>query len=205
MRKQILRKASSPSLGAGKRFVILLLSLINSKFATSVSVRFAIWLQHFTFNRALVQKSNLKVMYQDWRSDNFDTRTNAPSVVCHNEKVTRKGGPLFFDSGLKVWDEIFQDKVQWPSVALMSTGNDMWGFGAKQYDINKFIKRLPPHWTGTLFLTEGAFSARLGGRGYANEVTGYMTRTARSILPSLSTYMDYATLNITMIKRMSRK
>jgi hypothetical protein len=128
------------------------------------------------WGRAFVRKSNLKVMYQDWRSDNFDTRSDVHTVVCHNEKVAREGGPLFFDSGIKVWEEIFQDRSQWPSVILMSSGNDIWGFKGEMYDINEFIKRLPPEWNGTLLITDGAFSARLAGRGYASDYEAYRRR-----------------------------
>ncbi|KAL3786051.1 hypothetical protein HJC23_003899 [Cyclotella cryptica] len=127
------------------------------------------------WGRAFVQKSNLKVLYQDWRSDNFDTRSNDKAVVCHNEKVAREGGPLFFGSGIKVWSEIFQDRSQWPSVILMSTGNDM-GFKGQMYDINEFVKRLPPNWKGKLLLTDGAFSARLSGRGYASDYEVYRAK-----------------------------
>ncbi|KAL7490037.1 hypothetical protein ACHAW6_015764 [Cyclotella cf. meneghiniana] len=129
------------------------------------------------WGRASVQKYNLKVMYQDWRSDNFDTRSNIPTVVCHNEKVAREGGPLFFDSGMRVWDEIFRgERATWPSVILMSTGNDIFGFERKTYDINQFVMRLPPDWRGTLFLTDGAFSARLAGRGYESDYEAYRAR-----------------------------
>ncbi|KAL7490047.1 hypothetical protein ACHAW6_015774 [Cyclotella cf. meneghiniana] len=128
------------------------------------------------WGRAFVQKHNLKVLYQDWRSDNFDTRSNEKAVVCHNEKVAREGGPLFFDSGIKVWSELFQDRSQWPSVILMSTGNDIMGFKGQMYDINEFVRRLPPNWRGTLLLNDGAFSARLSGRGYASEYEAYRER-----------------------------
>jgi hypothetical protein len=72
------------------------------------------------WGRAVVSKHNMKVMYQDWRSDHFDTRSTEPTVVCHNEKVAREGGPLFFESALMVWEEIFRgDKSTWPHVILM--------------------------------------------------------------------------------------
>ncbi|KAL3800146.1 hypothetical protein HJC23_001067 [Cyclotella cryptica] len=128
------------------------------------------------WGRAFVRKSNLKVMYQDWRSDNFDTRSDIHTVVCHNDKVAREGGPLFFDSGIKVWEEIFEDRSQWPSVILMSSGNDIWGFKGEMYDINEFVKKLPPEWKGTLLITDGAFSARLAGRGYASDYEAYRQR-----------------------------
>lgn len=114
---------------------------------------------------------------QDWRSDNFDTRSNEPTVVCHNEKVAREGGPLFFDSGMKVWEEIFVgDKSTWPHVILMSTGNDIFGFKGEMYDVNEFVKRLPPHWEGQLFLTDGAFGARMAGRGYNSDYEAYHSK-----------------------------
>jgi hypothetical protein len=126
------------------------------------------------WGRAVVSKHNMKVMYQDWRSDNFDTRSTEPTVVCHNEKVAREGGPLFFDSGMKVWEEIFRgDKSTWPHVILMSTGNDILGFKGEMYDLNEFVKRLPPDWDGKLLLTDGAFGARMAGRGYASDYEAY--------------------------------
>jgi hypothetical protein len=128
------------------------------------------------WDRAVVSKHNMKVMYQDWRSDHFDTRSTEPTVVCHNEKVAREGGPLFFDSGMKVWEEIFRtDKSVWPHVILMSTGNDI-GFKGNMYDINEFVKRLPTDWGGILFLTNGAFGARMAGRGYASDFEAYHTK-----------------------------
>eukprot|EP00956_Cyclotella_meneghiniana_P010277 scaffold14195_cov65-Cyclotella_meneghiniana.AAC.2 len=129
------------------------------------------------WGRSVVTKNNLQIMYQDWRSDNFDTRTNIPTVVCHNEKVAREGGPLFYNSGRQVWDEIFRgDKSTWPHVILMSTGNDIYGFKGELYDINDFVKLLPSTWDGTLFFTDGSFSARLAGRGYANNYESYQAR-----------------------------
>ena len=126
------------------------------------------------WGRAVVSKYHMNVMYQDWRSDNFDTRSNVPTVVCHNEKVAREGGPLFFNSGMKVWEEIFRgDKSTWPHVILMSTGNDIFGFKGETYDLKGFVKRLPRDWDGTLFLTDGAFSARLAGRGYSSDYEAY--------------------------------
>jgi hypothetical protein len=127
------------------------------------------------WGRAFVKKHNIKVLYQDWRSDHFDIRSNEHTVVCHNEKVAREGGPLFYQSGMKVWNEIFEDPAQWPSVILMSTGDDF-GFKGKFYDINQFIDMLPAEWQGTLFLTDGAFSARHAGRGYASDYVKYRAK-----------------------------
>jgi hypothetical protein len=122
------------------------------------------------WGRAVVTKYNVKIMYQDWRSEYFDTRTAEETVVCHNEKVVREGGSLLFNSGIRVWEEMFRDEATWPHVVLMSTGKN------QLYDVHEFIGRLPSEWEGTLFLTDGAFSARMAGRGYSSDYEEYRSK-----------------------------
>eukprot|EP00804_Cyclotella_cryptica_P005934 CCRYP_000197-RA/>CCRYP_000197-RA protein AED:0.07 eAED:0.07 QI:0/-1/0/1/-1/1/1/0/699 len=135
------------------------------------------------WGRAFVLKHNLKVFYQDWRSNYFQHPGSPPDVLCHNDKVVREGGSTYTDNGLKVWEEIFQDRWTWPSVILMSTGNDF-GFNGG-YDLHHFVSSLPSTWKGTLFLTDGAFTATGAGRGNVDEHETYRTRI-RELVVSLN-------------------
>jgi hypothetical protein len=110
-----------------------------------------------------VFKNNLKVLYQDWRSNYFQNAGASSDYLCHNEKVVREGGMTYTENGHKVWDEIFRDPSSWPSVILMSTGNHEGFYGG--YDLQHFINRLPSTWKGKLLLTDGAFSAMRAGDG----------------------------------------
>lgn len=123
------------------------------------------------WGRAFVVKSNLKVLYQDWRSNYFEPEGSEFNVLCHNDKVVREGGSMLFENGLKVWEEIFRNRASWPSVILMSTGGNI-GFRG-QYDLQRFISSLPPDWEGTLFLTDGTFSALHAGRGSIHDYAEY--------------------------------
>lgn len=126
------------------------------------------------WGRAYLTKSNLKVMYQDWRSNFFEPPDSKPNVICHDDKVVREGGSTFVDNGFKVWEEIFRDKTKWPSVILMSIGGTV-GFDG-EYDLQRFITELPPAWEGTLFLTDGTFSARDAGRGSLRDYEAYRNK-----------------------------
>lgn len=53
---------------------------------------------------------------------------------------------------------------------MFSGGN--YGFRG-DYDIQQFIARLPPAWEGTLFLTDGTFSALHAGRGSRHDYAEY--------------------------------
>jgi hypothetical protein len=125
------------------------------------------------WGRAFVNKSNLRVLYQDWRSNFFEPPGSSPNVICHDDKVVREGGSTFVENGHKVWEEIFDENhpEEWPSVILMSVGTAA-GFEG-EYDLERFIRELPPGWEGTLFLTDGTFSARDAGRGTMREFEDY--------------------------------
>ena len=123
------------------------------------------------WGRAYVTKSNMKVLYQDWRSNFFEPANSQPNVICHDDKVVREGGSTFVENGFKVWEEIFQERSAWPSVILMSIGGTV-GFDG-EYDLQRFITSLPPAWEGTLFLTDATFSARDAGRGTIRDYEAY--------------------------------
>lgn len=81
-----------------------------------------------------------------------------------------------------MFEEIFQDPTSWPSVILMSSGGNI-GFRG-DYDLQKFISSLPPAWEGTLFLTDGTFSAMHSGRGSIYDYAEYR-RKLRSLTSNM--------------------
>jgi hypothetical protein len=81
------------------------------------------------------------------------------------------------NNGYTVWkDEVFneQRKEEWPEVILMSIGGTV-GFD-QEYDLQRFISELPPSWEGTLFFTDGTFSARDAGRGTIRDYENYRSK-----------------------------
>jgi hypothetical protein len=133
------------------------------------------------WGRAIVAKGNLRVMYQDWRSHYFEQTKGVfspqqqPNFVCHDKKVVRLGGWTLVNNGFRVWNEIFQNRSNWPSVILMGTGETPEGFDG-EYDLHRFIHELPKDWEGTLFLTDGSFSALDAGRGTLREYQNYTSK-----------------------------
>lgn len=136
------------------------------------------------WGRAHVTKSNIKVLYQDFRSTYFQHAGASSDYLCHNEKVVREGGGTYTENGMRVWEEMFEnDPSTWPSVILMSASNDE-GFN-KGYDLQHFINTLPFDWQGTLLLTDGAFSAMRAGDG--DEAAYIRYRTAiKGLVASLN-------------------
>ena len=136
------------------------------------------------WGRAHVRKSNIKVLYQDFRSTYFEHAGASSDYLCHNEKVVREGGGTYTINGMRVWEEMFEDDpVTWPSVILMSASNDE-GFN-KKYDLQHFINTLPSSWQGTLLLTDGTFSAMKAGSGDEAEYIKYRS-TIKELVAGLN-------------------
>lgn len=125
------------------------------------------------WGRAYILKNNLKLFYQDWRAKFFSKNITSSDnyYICHDDNVARTGNYEYTNNGIKVWEEIFADRSSWPSVILMSTG-PIKGFNIT-YDLQHFISTLPPTWQGTLFLTDGEFSALKAGIGDEAEYIEY--------------------------------
>jgi hypothetical protein len=65
---------------------------------------------------AMVMKSNMRVMYQDWRPEYFQDADTPPDVLCHDDRIIKEAGSTYTENGLKVRYEIFQDVSAWPNV-----------------------------------------------------------------------------------------
>lgn len=171
--KSIYILGSSKERGVFSSLVDMLLDT-SEKQGTKHSVIGKCW------GRAFIVKNKLKVFYQDWRSNYFQKPGSSADYLCHNEKLVREGGMAYTDNGHRVWDEIFEDTSAWPSVILMSVGNDE-GF-AGGYDLDRFIRTMPESWPGTLLLTDGAFSAMRAGQGDEEDYIEYRKRIRELVL-----------------------
>lgn len=127
------------------------------------------------WGRAFVVKSNLKVMYQDWRAWYFQEDGEETGVLCHNDRVVRESGKTYTENGLKVWNEIFFDNNKWPEVILMQAN-------ANRYDLKHFLSSIPAKWDGTLFLMDELFSAMHLGRGSEGEHEFYRQSIREMVL-----------------------
>jgi hypothetical protein len=87
------------------------------------------------WGRATVQKGNIKLLYQDFRVIHFEPPGATRTMECHNDKIAKMGDALFIDNAWKVWDELFEEKNDWPDVVYMLT-ND-----GPNYDFEYHTKR----------------------------------------------------------------
>ena len=105
----------------------------------------------------------MRVVYQDFRSSNFEDPTEPPFIECHNDKLVKYAGSSFITNATKLWEEIFQqDEYEWPSVIYFDTGYMSINFKF-DYHVKFFVDMLPPTWQGTMFIGDPALSGRYGG------------------------------------------
>jgi len=131
----------------------------------------------------------LELMYQDFRSKQFEDPSEPLSITCHNEKLAKHAGSSFIQNATAVWEEIFdqQDESEWPSVILSLGGNfgRFWFGGTKmrhnpqhelkwQSHVRWFVHNLPPTWRGTLFFGDDSFNARSAGLADTAEYKSYL-------------------------------
>ncbi|KAL3807583.1 hypothetical protein ACHAXA_000385 [Cyclostephanos tholiformis] len=130
------------------------------------------------WGRATITKGNLEVVYQDFRSANFEDPTEPLYIECHNDKLVKKAGSSFIMNATKVWEEIFQEESNWPSVIYFVTG---YGQNKFMFDnhVKIFVDMLPPLWQGTLIFGDFTLSGREGGfvnvpqyEAYLNDING---------------------------------
>ena len=115
------------------------------------------------WGRAAITKGNVRVVYQDFRSSNFEDPTEPPFIECHNDKLVKYAGSSFITNATKLWEEIFQqDEYEWPSVIYFVTGYMSINFKF-DYHVKFFVDMLPPTWQGTMFIGDPALSGRYGG------------------------------------------
>ncbi len=115
------------------------------------------------WGRAAITKGNMRVVYQDFRSSNFEDPTEPPFIECHNDKLVKYAGSSFIANATKLWEEIFQqDESEWPSVIYFVTGYMSVNFKF-DYHVKFFVDMLPPTWQGTMFIGDPALSGRNGG------------------------------------------
>jgi len=141
------------------------------------------------WGRAKVSKGNLELMYQDFRSKNFEDPLDPPYITCHNDKLAREPGTTLIANATAVWEEIFhqEDESEWPSVIYLLAGNfGRFWFGREksghypstkpkwENQVKWFVDNLPPTWRGTLFLNDNSFSARKGGLASMKDYESYL-------------------------------
>lgn len=141
------------------------------------------------WGRATVSKGNLELMYQDFRSKNFENPLDPPYIMCHNDKLAREPGTTLIANATAVWEEIFnqEDESEWPSVIYLLAGNyGRFWFGDEksghypntkpqwENQVKWFVENLPPMWRGTLFLNDNSFNARKGGLASMKDYESYL-------------------------------
>ena len=115
------------------------------------------------WGRAAITKGNMRVVYQDFRSSNFEDPTEPPFIECHNDKLVKHAGSSFITNATKLWEEIFQqDESDWPSVIYFFTAH-LFNTFRFNYHVKLFVDMLPPTWQGTMFIGDPALSGRNGG------------------------------------------
>jgi hypothetical protein len=122
------------------------------------------------WGRATITKGNLKILYQDFRSANFEDPNEPPSIECHNDKLVKYAGSSFITNATKLWEEIFQqDESDWPSVIYFVAGFARFHNRIDpnafifDYHVKLFVDMLPPTWQGTMFIGDFTLSGRDGG------------------------------------------
>ena len=127
------------------------------------------------WGRASVTKNNLQVTYQDYRVNMFEDPTKERYIECHNDKIIKDPGTSFIHNASEIWNELFYEKeeVDWPDVVYMVTAL---GSGGKweikwrnelfEHHVYKFVKSLPPTWTGTVLLGDYSFTAHIDERTF---------------------------------------
>ncbi|KAL3780332.1 LOW QUALITY PROTEIN: hypothetical protein HJC23_008262 [Cyclotella cryptica] len=131
------------------------------------------------WGRAIVQKGNIKLMYQDFRVINFEPPGSARFMECHNDKVAKLGDALFIENAWKVWEEIFAEEAEWPSVIYMLTDDGPnYDF---EYHTKSFVTRLPQSWNGTLVLSDYSFTAKHPNMEYIEKHNDYRAELKQKI------------------------
>jgi hypothetical protein len=115
------------------------------------------------WGRAMITKGNLEVVYQDFRSKNFEDPTEPLHLECHNDKLVKDARSSFITNATKLWEEIFQqDESSWPSVIYFVTGYGDYSFMFDNH-VKFFVDMLPSSWQGTLIFGDSTLSSREGG------------------------------------------
>jgi hypothetical protein len=126
------------------------------------------------WGRAKITKGNLEVVYQDFRSKNFEDPTEPLYIECHNDNLVKEARSSFITNATKLWEEIFQqDESSWPSVIYFVTG---YGDNSFMFDnhVKLFVDMLPPSWKGTLIFGDSTLSGREGGFLNLSEYEAYL-------------------------------
>eukprot|EP00956_Cyclotella_meneghiniana_P000014 scaffold40_cov68-Cyclotella_meneghiniana.AAC.1 len=85
------------------------------------------------WGRVIVQKGNIKLLYQDFRVVQFEPPGKTRVMECHNNKIAKLG--VFIENAWEVWNEFFEVESNWPDVVYMLT-ND-----GPNYDFEYHTKR----------------------------------------------------------------
>ena len=132
------------------------LSLVDILLSTNEKEHFSESIVGKCWGRATVQKGNLELMYQDFRTQLFgDPIRHKDYFECHNDKIAQESPINFVDNATLVWEEIFQEKENWPSVILLRVYH--------MIHVKTFIRMLPSTWEGTLFLVDKQLSGMVSG------------------------------------------
>lgn len=87
------------------------------------------------WGRAIVQKGNITLLYQDFRVIHFEPPGKTRTMECHNNMIAKLGDKLFIENAWEVWNEFFEVEDNWPDVVHMLT-ND-----GPNYDFEYHTKR----------------------------------------------------------------
>jgi len=117
------------------------------------------------WGRAVVEKGNMKVSYQDFRANSFEQPDDLGAIQCHNDKVVRGGlqsNGSMLGNATAFWNELFEDETMWPDVIYLLSGHKTNDFNFEAHTLS-FAQNIPPSWRGTLIIGDYEFNAKRAG------------------------------------------
>ncbi len=141
------------------------LSLVDMLLEPKEKVHFGDSIVSQCWGRAVVEKGNMKVLYQDFRANSFEQPGDLGAIQCHNDKVVRGGlrsNGSMLGNATAFWEELFEDETMWPDVIYLLSGHKANDFNFEAHTLS-FVRSIPPSWRGTLIIGDYEFNAKRAG------------------------------------------